>query len=274
MMTHTSRQQMRAENSRHASIRRWAVAGLLCGGLAATVLWAPAQWLASAVLAVSQSQVRLEQARGTVWDGTAQLALAGGSGSSDTMALPGVIEWHMRPAWDGLTLRLQASCCTPEPLNIAVRILGVSQVQLALADQESNWPSSLLAGLGTPWNTLQLQGNLIARTQGLTLHLQSTSLTLAGQVQLDALQMSTRLSTLRPMGSYRLVMQGGTTPTLNLQTLDGSLELTGTGQWTNGRLHFDGLATAQADRVEALSNLLNIIGRRNGASSTIKIGFS
>ena len=38
------------------------------------------------------------------------------------------------------------------------------------------------------------------------------------------------------------------------------------------RLRFEGAATAQADRIEALSNLLNIIGRRNGASSLIKIG--
>ena len=74
------------------------------------------------------------------------------------------------------------------------------------------------------------------------------------------------------MGSYRVTVQGGSTPTVQLQTLDGSLEMSGNGQWVGSRLRFEGAATAQADRIEALSNLLNIIGRRNGASSIIKIG--
>ena len=98
------------------------------------------------------------------------------------------------------------------------------------------------------------------------------SMALAGQMQVDAMQVSSRLSTLKPMGSYRVTVQGGDTPTVQLQTLEGSLELSGTGQWVGSRLRFDGVATAQADRIEALSNLLNIIGRRNGARSIIKVG--
>jgi general secretion pathway protein N len=86
------------------------------------------------------------------------------------------------------------------------------------------------------------------------------------------MQVSSRLSTLKPMGSYRVIVQGGSTPTLQLQTLDGSLELSGSGQWVGSRLRFEGMATAQPDRIEALSNLLNIIGRRNGALSLIKVG--
>src|SRR6218665_1818531 len=50
---------------------------------------------------------------------------------------------------------------------------------------------------------------------------------LSGQARLDALAMSTRLSTLRPMGSYRLVLQGGEVPAVTLSTLDGALQLSG-----------------------------------------------
>ena len=49
-------------------------------------------------------------------------------------------------------------------------------------------------------------------------------------------------------------------------------EATGTGQWVGGRLRFEGVASAAPDRLEALSNLLNIIGRRDGARSVIKVG--
>jgi general secretion pathway protein N len=37
-------------------------------------------------------------------------------------------------------------------------------------------------------------------------------------------------------------------------------------------LQFSGVASAAPDREAALSNLLNIIGRRNGARSIITIG--
>ena len=111
---------------RTASTRRWALAGLLFGTVVAVVAWAPAHWLARAVQTWSQSQVHLDQPRGTVWNGTAQLALSGGSGSSDTVALPGLVSWRIRPAWGGLSIDLNASCCTPQPLKIAARAMGFS----------------------------------------------------------------------------------------------------------------------------------------------------
>nr|MBP6484193.1 type II secretion system protein N [Rhodoferax sp.] len=80
------------------------------------------------------------------------------------------------------------------------------------------------------------------------------------------------LSTLAPMGSYRLTVQGGDEPSLELATLEGSLKLSGQGQWVGQRLRFTGVASAEPDRVEALSNLLNIVGRRDGARSLITVG--
>lgn len=254
------------------SSRRWALGGALVGMLIAMAVWAPARWLASAVQQASHDQIRLDLARGTVWDGSAQLALSGGSGSSDTVALPGLVRWRIRPAWGALRVDLEASCCTPQALHIVASPSGLSGLRLGVQDHQSQWPSSLLVGLGTPWNTLQLQGQLALQSRGLVLDLSGSRLALTGDIQLDATQVSSRLSTLKPMGSYRLTVQGGATPSVQLQTLEGSLELSGQGQWVNSRLRFDGVATAQPDRIEALSNLLNIIGRRNGARSIIQVG--
>jgi general secretion pathway protein N len=50
------------------------------------------------------------------------------------------------------------------------------------------------------------------------------------------------------------------------------LQLSGRGQWAGQRLRFDGAASAKPESVDALSNLLNIIGRRNGATAIIKVG--
>jgi general secretion pathway protein N len=145
-------------------------------------------------------------------------------------------------------------------------------VQIQVSDAASVWPSALLAGLGTPWNTLQLQGGLALSTQQLVAQWQAGQWSVSGTVQLDATQMSTSLSTLKPVGSYRLLWSGGVSPRLNLSTLDGALQLQGAGQWVGGRLQFEGEARATPERAEALANLLNIIGRRDGARAIIKVG--
>ena len=77
----------------------WATAGLLAGVLAALVLFAPARWLTGAIERASTGQVLLADARGTVWDGTARLVLTGGAGSTDATALPGRLQWQLRPAF-------------------------------------------------------------------------------------------------------------------------------------------------------------------------------
>ena len=251
---------------------RWAAGGALGGLVLAFVLFAPARWLAALVLQASSGHAVLAAPRGSFWQGSAQLVLSGGAGSLDALALPGQVSWRIRPAWTGLDVQLNAECCMQQPWRIQARPAGWGGVQLALADSQSQWPAALLSGLGTPWNTVQAQGQLAASTQGLSARWTQGRLALAGRLQLDALQMSSRLSTLQPMGSYRLLLQGGDPSTLALSTLDGSLLLNGQGQWVGQRLQFNGTASATAGSVDALSNLLNIIGRRNGATAVIKVG--
>lgn len=250
----------------------WAGAGALTGLLLALLLFAPARWLAALVRQASGERITLLAPRGSFWQGSAQLVLSGGPGSRDQAALPGYVAWRIRPAWSGMTLQLSAECCTPQALRLGVMPVGWGGVRLALADGQSSWPAGLLAGLGTPWNTIQVQGQLVASSTGFQAEWLQGRLSLAGRVQLDAMQISSRLSTLQPMGSYRVTLQGGPGATLQLETLNGSLQLSGQGQWLGQRLHFDGVASATPESVEALSNLLNIIGRRNGARSIIKVG--
>ena len=250
----------------------WALAGALLGALPALAVFAPAQWLAGGVARASGGQVQLAQARGTVWNGSAQLVLTGGLDSQDAAALPGRLNWQLRPTWGGgVRALVRAACCTPEPLRLQVQPRW-GGAQLTVQDNQSQWPAALLTGLGTPWNTLQLQGQLALHTSGLNAEWASGRMLLAGQLQLDALAMSTRLSTLRPMGSYRLLLEGGAVPTLQLSTLNGALQMQGSGQWVGKRLRFEGEATAEPEREAALSNLLNIIGRRRGARSLITLG--
>ena len=249
----------------------WAWAGTLAGALLALVLFAPARWLADAVNRNTHQQLLLAESRGTVWQGSARLALTGGIGGQDIAALPGRVQWTLRPSLTGLRLSLLAECCTAEALQLrALPLLG--GLRLELADAQSQWPAAILAGLGTPWNTLQPTGQLRLQSQGLSAEWNKGRLLVAGSAVLEARNMGSRLSTLRPMGSYRLTLQGGPSVSLALETIEGSLQLVGSGQWVGSRLHFTGEARAAPEREAALTNLLNIIGRRNGPRSIITIG--
>ena len=245
---------------------RWAVLGALLGLVTAVLVYAPAVWLAAALNQASAGRVQLIEPRGTVWTGSARLQLTGGAGSRDSAVLPGQLAWRLRPGWLALNLQVSADCCTATPLQARLTQHWSGR------DGRSQWPAALLAGLGTPWNTVQAEGSLQLSTRSLTMAWFEGRLTLSGQAELAALAMSSRLSTLKPMGSYRLTLLGGSTPTLELATVEGSLQLSGSGSWTGPRLRFTGVASAAPEHEAALSNLLNIIGRRNGARSIITLG--
>ena len=103
-------------------------------------------------------------------------------------------------------------------------------------------PAALLAGFGAPWNSLKPEGVLELATQSFTMRLKDSKLALGGRVTLDATDMSSSLSTLRPMGSYRFVVEGGPVPTLLLTTREGSLQLNGSGSWSGTFMRFSGEA--------------------------------
>jgi len=97
-----------------------------------------------------------------------------------------------------------------------------------------------------------------------------------GQADIELVNASSRLSTLEPLGSYRLRVIGDPAsagqPQLELSTQNGALQLHGSGTLGPGGMRFRGEARVEKADETALSNLLNIIGRRDGARSVISIG--
>lgn len=257
---------------------RLAWLGAVLGLLVALLLFAPARWLAQALTSASEGRVQLVNARGTAWNGQADLLLTGGDGSRTRTALPQGLRWQLRPGWaEGgpvARLLLTAPCCTPQPLSLTV-LPGSQGARLRLAALQTLWPADLLTGLGTPWNTLRLEGRLLVQSPGLDLLLTGGRRQLDGALTIEAHDLASRLSTLRPLGSYRIALKssaGGDGASVALQTLDGELRVQGEGQWTGGRLQFRGDAQAAPGREAALANLLNIIGRREGTRSLLNIG--
>lgn len=266
-----ARTAQRSPKTATRGVWAWAAAGALLGALWATLQWAPALWVQQAAYAASAGRVLLQDSQGTLWHGSAELGFSGGPGSSDGARLPGRLHWDLALGLGGLQLALQADCCTAQAQQLTFTP-GLRNWRLQLGAGESTWPAAVLSGLGTPWNTVQLQGPLLLKTPGLSLVSAVDRFTLDGSMSMDLPALSSRLSTLRPLGSYRLLLQGGEQPSLDLRTLEGSLQLQGVGHWTASHLRFVGEARADAAHEAELSNLLNIMGQRDGARSVITLG--
>lgn len=244
--------------------------------LVMAVVVAPASWAVHAVNRLSQGSVVLSDGAGTVWAGSALVTVTAGAGSREAVRLPGRLQWTMGVGWGRLHLDWAATCCMASAVRMALepaRSWAVwSGWSLHVQALQSNWPAALLSGLGTPWNTLQLQGNLSISSPGFRVSMNLNRIAFTGDVTLEAQDVRSRLSTLQPLGSYRVQFTGGEQPALALATLKGSLHLSGQGRWSAGRLRFEGEARAEPAHAAELDNLLNLLGRRDGVRSIITLG--
>ncbi len=267
------------------SLRGAAWAGLLTGAVRGAVWAAPAAWMGVLLDRASQGRVQAFHATGTLWNGQATLALGGGPGSGVELSMPGRLTWTLRPVWGGaggpgLQLTAHHPLLMAQAAQLNVHGSGAGwALQMGAAPGQGplmvELPAAWLAGLGAPWNTLQPSGRLQLRLE--RLHWRSPAnaaapLDLALHIQMT--EMASRISTLPVLGDYELQLQGGPTVMARLSSRPGSaLQLEGQGRWTpGGPMAFQGQAWALAGREEALSNLLNIIGRRDGARSLMAFG--
>ena len=252
---------------------RFSTWGMALGLLLAVVLHAPAQWLASGVNAASRGHVQLRDAQGTVWRGDAQWVLTSGPGGQDALALPQRLHWQLRPHWNGLQLTLNAACCTPQPVLLQLQPVWLG-LQVSLVSPRSVWPAQWLSGLGAPWNTLALDGVLQLQSQELrwTWRSQQPQAVLDGSAQLQLQGLSSGLSTVKPLGSYSLRLQGGPQPSVVLATTEGQLLMQGRGAFGARGFSFEGEARANTGHETALANLLGVLGQRLGNRTVLRWG--
>jgi general secretion pathway protein N len=248
--------------------------GALLGGGAALLAYAPATWLASSLAAASGERLLFADARGSIWQGSAVAVLTGGPGSRDASALPGRLHWSLAPEGWSLGLRARHACCINGEVHLRIEP-GWGRLKITLPATPGmlgQWPANWLTGLGTPFNTLQPGGWLGLSSSGMVAESAQGRWQISGAAALTLTDLSSRVSTLETLGSYRLALTGGNPTQLLLSTLDGPLQLSGSGQWSASGLRFRGEARAMPGFETALNNLLNIIGRRQGAAAALSIG--
>jgi general secretion pathway protein N len=250
----------------------WGLATLLAGALTVLTFF-PAAWLGRIVEQQTGGRLTLGDAQGTLWRGSAFIGGAPGAGGAVTPLLPGRFAWRLSPLvlLGSVSLQLE----NPLALSQPVRISG-SWSQWQVSPAELMLPAEGLAGLGAPLNTLAPSGVMRLSWSTLELMRQQQTVAVNGRTVLVMNDMGSRMSPVKPLGSYELAMDWqGQQAKLNLTTVRGALLLSGNGSLDRGRLQFSGQAAAANGYEETLGNLLNLLGQRRmvGGKNIIALEF-
>ncbi|HJV75824.1 MAG TPA: type II secretion system protein N [Noviherbaspirillum sp.] len=250
----------------------WLLAAIVTIGL--TVLaFCPASWMAVIVESQTAGRLTLGDAQGTLWHGSAFIGGAPGAGDPVTPLLPGRFSWRLSPM--ALLGQVEVDLENPQALSQPVRITG-SWYQWQVSPAAVSLPAERLASLGAPLNTIQPSGQMRLSWTPLQITRQGNAAALNGTMTLLMDDIASRLSPIKPLGAYQLIMDwGGQQAQLALTTIKGPMLLSGKGTLKNGRLQFSGKAQAEEGQEERLANLLNLLGqrRREGDKDVIALEF-
>ncbi|MFM0084149.1 type II secretion system protein N [Paraburkholderia sediminicola] len=245
----------------------WLAIALLASAVVMLTLL-PAAWITPQFARQTRGHVNLVNPAGSLWHGSATLMLAAGSDMSAATLLPGRIEWRTAfwPLFTGrVRMIMRHSEAMPDPITVDATLRSATITPGALAV-----PASLLSGLGAPFNTLDLQGDVrLAWSDWRSFNQEAF-----GQLTVTLNDVSSRVSLVKPLGSYRLLFQAqGVSSTLDLTTLKGPLMLTGNGTVSAVSTSFRGTASAAPEARDNLAGLLNLLGRPSGPD-TVALTFA
>ncbi|WP_347556835.1 type II secretion system protein N [Robbsia sp. KACC 23696] len=237
----------------------------------------PAAWVAPLATRYTQGRLELVDVTGSLWQGSAFLVLAPGgqpdpslpstdgrSGAPMLMAarLPYRILWQAA-FWPLFTGEVRLDVREDRPLSEKVRVVaGLNGATVSAGGIAV--PASLLSGLGAPFNTLDLQGD--TRLEWTEWHLLRSGA--YGQLTVMLADMSSSVSRVRPLGSYRAIIRAnGAGIALQLSTEKGPLFLSGSGDGNAAGFQFSGQARSGDEAKANLSGLLSLLGPRVDANT-------
>ncbi|MGZ3240799.1 MAG: type II secretion system protein N [Burkholderiaceae bacterium] len=250
----------------------WLIAGIVSAAIT-LLAFCPASWISHVVEDKSDGRLALGDPQGTLWHGSAFIGGAPGSKSSVTPLLPGRFTWHLSPAV--LLGQIDVEVANPEALSQPITIKG-DWTQWQVSPAAIKLPADRLVGLGAPLNTVQPSGQIQLSWNTLQVVRDGQKVGLSGLMTLDMQDMASRLSPIKPLGTYQLLFDWhGQQAQLTLKTVKGPMLLSGSGNLNNGRLQFSGKADAEAGQETRLANLLNLLGqrRREGGRDVIALEF-
>lgn len=220
--------------------------------LVTLLVTAPANWAAFLITRMSSGVLALARPAGGFWHGQGRLYL-----KDPHPLLLGTLSWRIDPA-TLLLGRAQTALALAGPIRFQVTVARTWN-RLMLHGLSVTVPASRLASFDPSLRLLKPSG--VVRLESHMFALAPAGASGTGVLTWTAAGVA--LSTLKPLGDYRLQLRGaGARMQLTLETLQGALGLSGQGQWDRrGMFQFSGLATASGTNPRAL-RLVRLLGRR------------
>lgn len=250
----------------------WLLTGVTSVALTLLVFF-PAAWIATILEKQSAGRLTLGDAHGTLWHGSAFIGGAASGNDALTPLLPGRFEWHLSPMI--LLGRVEASLENPEVQSQPISVTGNWQ-QWQISPAAILLQAERLVALGAPLNTIQPSGQMRLSWETMQLMQMNGAIEVHGAMNLELINISSRLSPVKPLGSYDMVLDwSGSRAAVTLTTSAGPMLMSGSGILDHGRLQFSGLAYAEAGQEQALANFLNLLGqrRKEGDKDVIALEF-
>lgn len=226
-----------------------------------TVLFSlPASWVGLLIEKQTAGRIVLGDVQGSFWRGSAFIGVASDKSSAVTPLFPGRFAWKISPAI--LFGQLSVDVENASSLSAPIKLDG-NFTHWRVSPASINLPSERLEGLGAPLNTIGPSGKIVLSWTELDMTRIDAKVALNGRMQLELSEMASRISSIKPLGSYKVATQWlGETVNMDLTTTKGPLMLEGSGKLLQGRFQFSGKAYAEAGQEEKMANLLNLLGRR------------
>jgi Bacterial type II secretion system protein N. len=214
----------------------------------------PARFVAAQVEKGTGGALRIRDAQGTAWHGTAR----------GEVAIPGSVLPLESVAW-----RLEPARLLQGRIEFAVdaKAAGLT-AQGTIARAPSSWHAAgQLAGNAAAASTLvpllsawRPEGRVAIRTDGF----EWTDREARGEVQAEWSDAALALAQVRPLGAYRATLHAeGPSGKLSVATLDGPLRITGLGDIVfPSAITFNGEARAVGPAAPSLDPLLDLMGPR------------
>jgi general secretion pathway protein N len=218
----------------------------------------PAAWFAWGLNQYSHGAVRLDPITGSLWHGKGRLVIYYPQNLPHDL---GETEWSINPFWL-LTGRVQLTLQSNTPERQIKTTLGIAKGSLSIKDTDAAFPATFINQLYPPSTLISPQGQVRLRTSSLVFSQQN----LEGSAMLEWQNAGSSLSSVQPLGDYRLeITGGGNAANLKLTTVSGPLALDGQGKWQiqDGQLQINGTAVPRERAVE-LEPLLILLGPDQG----------
>ncbi|HEY8888132.1 MAG TPA: type II secretion system protein N [Gallionella sp.] len=250
----------------------WLLAGIFSITLT-MLMFFPANWMTSMVEKQTAGRLTLGDAHGTLWRGSAFIGGAASGSDPLTPLLPGRFSWRLSPMvlLGDVDAELENAAALSQPITVTG-----NWHQWKVSPGAILLPAERLAALGAPLNTIQPSGQMRLSWEPLQLTRQNGKIGMAGTMKLEMDDIGSRLSPVKPLGSYELAFGWHEAQaSVILKTVKGPMLLDGSGMFANGRLQFSGTAQAEAGQEQRLANFLNLLGQRRqvGGKEVIALEF-